>query len=259
MEYKKIKMSFEDKISDEILAKLITKSNERERNRINNENHKITTTTYDYNNDKNDKEKPFILLVKKRIRVETEEQTKDKVFESFDRIKLDNTSQEKIKKKNKEVKKKEKTTLFIEENKNEFHFKDEIHEKISNKRKFRIFSSNPNKEEQKGNSSIILEIGDINKYFSTFYPNQPDKEFFQKERKTFFNKEVNFRMVDREKKKQEDFWERRKNLKGHVDPAFNKVRLLFQNNFNLGEEVEFIDVDEDRMLIISRKSYMKQQ
>jgi hypothetical protein len=208
------------------------------------------------------KNKPFMMLVKKRIRIHENEENKEQFLKNFDKLSLDNKKQAN-KGENKKIdkKKKEKNQFkFIPDAKSEFHFKDQLIESIGSKRKMKIFTSKEKDDSlSNGRLFVLILVENECKIFKTFYPSVPDKEFFEKEKESILKDEISKKVLKRDIQKQEDFWDKRKNLKAPSDPAFEQVKALFRKHFGEGEQTQFINVDNERMLIVSSCSNMKQQ
>ena len=190
------------------------------------------------------KNKPFILLVKKRVR-ETEEidQKKDKFIENFNNLSLCNMI----------IRDKE---IFSQntndESKNEVDQKVDIFENIKKTRHNRVFSKTDGLV-----IKCLISEEDSNIYRS-FYPRSTSKQFFMQEKQHMINDEIQFREQSREKDKQEEFWERRKFLKGQHDPDFEKVKLIYHNLY--GEnDTQYINLDLDNMVIVRNGDRLKAQ
>jgi hypothetical protein len=73
-----------------------------------------------------------------------------------------------------------------------------------------------------------------------------------------FSEEIKFKVNTRVNTKQNEFWDRRKFLKGTNDPDFEKVKVIFNKIY--GEnDTKFINLDADNMLIVRNGEKLKIQ
>jgi hypothetical protein len=89
----------------------------------------------------------------------------------------------------------------------------------------------------------------------SFYPSEVNKDFFTKTKDEYFNEEIRNKEILRENGIQDNFWEKRKNLKGFHNPDFEQIKTLF--NDCCESEMKYINIDDENMLIIANGTRLK--